>query len=536
MNGLFTHNKFNRRQILSVAALSTAALALAYYAPRFLAKKLKILFESNSVRGHIMRENLPQTVSAKLNTDVDTLIVGAGAAGLSAAYFLEKNNFKNYIVLEADSKIGGNSSFSENDVSKFPNGAHYLPIIRNDDLELLDFLKQAGVVTGFQDQLPIYNEEYLCHAPDERLFIKGRWQESLIPSFGLNQTELKQFHDFFNYTHELQNKKGRDGKFLFSIPVDRSSQDEEWLKLDKISFTDFLIQKEWLNPAMNWYVNYCCRDDFGIDANLTSAWAGLHYFCSRNGQAANAQAQSVLTWPEGNAFLIEYLNKKITQPIKTECTVRSVNKTEKGYEVFFVDRDMQVQRVNCKKIIYAVPQSVISKIQPELNLTVHSQFNPWVLVNLKVKKEVLETHSNLAWDNVRFGSDSLGYINSSHQLLVAEQDLVNLTFYHAFSGAIAKEERLKLYQASKEQLLQIALDDISKMHPEISQYIIEAHIKVLGHGMVSPRVNYIWQDRKSIADRNNSTIIMAHTERSGISIFEEAFHQGLRAALVVLRG
>lgn len=30
----------------------------------------------------------------------------------------------------------------------------------------------------------------------------------------------------------------------------------------------------------------------------TSAWAGIHYFASRNGRGANTESQDVITWPE----------------------------------------------------------------------------------------------------------------------------------------------------------------------------------------------------------------------------------------------
>ena len=35
------------------------------------------------------------------------------------------------------------------------------------------------------------------------------------------------------------------------------------------------------SPYLNWYVNYACRDDYGALATDTSAWAGIHYFASR---------------------------------------------------------------------------------------------------------------------------------------------------------------------------------------------------------------------------------------------------------------
>ena len=49
---------------------------------------------------------------------------------------------------------------------------------------------------------------------------------------------------------------------------------------------------------MNWYMNYACRDDYGALAKDTSAWAGIHYFSSRE-----AEEKGPLTWPEGNGWI-----------------------------------------------------------------------------------------------------------------------------------------------------------------------------------------------------------------------------------------
>ena len=43
---------------------------------------------------------------------------------------------------------------------------------------------------------------------------------------------------------------------------------------------------EWMNeralrPRLRWWVDYACRDDYGMTLDQTSAWAGLFYFCSR---------------------------------------------------------------------------------------------------------------------------------------------------------------------------------------------------------------------------------------------------------------
>ena len=67
-------------------------------------------------------------------------------------------------------------------------------------------------------------------------------------------------------------------------------------------------------PALRWYLDYCCRDDYGAGSAEVSAWAGLHYFASRHGfrapgdeRAPSDGGEGVLTWPEGNAWLAERL-------------------------------------------------------------------------------------------------------------------------------------------------------------------------------------------------------------------------------------
>ena len=44
-----------------------------------------------------------------------------------------------------------------------------------------------------------------------------------------------------------------------------------------------LDQNGYTAPTLHWYLNYCCRDDYGTRYDKVSAWAGLHYYCSRWG-------------------------------------------------------------------------------------------------------------------------------------------------------------------------------------------------------------------------------------------------------------
>ena len=44
------------------------------------------------------------------------------------------------------------------------------------------------------------------------------------------------------------------------------------------SYLDRLGLSSW---RLRWYVDYACRDDFGLRASECSAWAGMHYFAAR---------------------------------------------------------------------------------------------------------------------------------------------------------------------------------------------------------------------------------------------------------------
>jgi hypothetical protein len=97
----------------------------------------------------------------------------------------------------------------------------------------------------------------------------------------------------------LRQTHGNDGKRVFVFPTVESSQDPAWQALDDITLKQWLEREGYTSPTLHWYLNYCCRDDYGTRYDQVSAWAGLHYYCSRWGQAANAGNGAWLTWPGG---------------------------------------------------------------------------------------------------------------------------------------------------------------------------------------------------------------------------------------------
>ena len=194
---------------------------------------------AKSKTGHLLRDfKFPEPVET---SNEKIVIVGGGISGLSAARWLKRHGFNDFMMLELSDTTGGNAVSGRNEVSRYPWGAHYIPVPDIEMRELIGFLEECGTVTGYDNAgLPLYNEYHLCADPEERLFINGIWQDGLIPKFGVQEDDKLQIARFFALVDEFKQANGTDGKPAFAIPLSRCSADEEFLKLDKISMSDYL--------------------------------------------------------------------------------------------------------------------------------------------------------------------------------------------------------------------------------------------------------------------------------------------------------
>ncbi|UPT72833.1 MAG: NAD(P)-binding protein [Elusimicrobiota bacterium] len=113
---------------------------------------------------------------------VPVVIVGGGAAGLAAGWKLLRSGFKDFVVLDLERRAGGNAAWGENAVSRYPWGAHYLPVPGPRARAVREILRDLKVIVGEKGGRPVYDESMRCHAPAERLYVAGRWQDGLFPA------------------------------------------------------------------------------------------------------------------------------------------------------------------------------------------------------------------------------------------------------------------------------------------------------------------------------------------------------------------
>ncbi len=532
MSGEKSFNNIDRRSFLRLCSLGLTIPLLEQCSSKNNEIKTT-LSGANSKIGHLIRENkFPKPTNV---IQVKTLIVGGGISGLSAARYLKQNNVNDFLLIELDDLCGGNSKCGNNKISKYPYGAHYVPIPNNNLKELFTFFEECQVIEQYdKDNLPIYNPYYLCHTPQERMYYKGKWHDNIPLKQGLIDLDEKELNQFHEVCKTFKEAIGNDGKRAFDIPIENSSSDIKFTELDQLSIYDYLKTNHYKSEFIYWYLNYCSKDDFGSDIYNTSAWAIFHYFCSRNGLASNAQNEEVLTWNEGNYFLVKQLETKLKDNIKNNCLLYEINETNSGYRCLMFNNESQTtSEIFCKDIILATPQYMnkyLLKNKHDLNWN-EFVYNPWLVANISInEKQELNSNAVLSWDNVHYLSDSLGYINSCHQNLSADKKETVITYYYNFSDSKKPISRKEIFDKKTEEWKEFILNDLKKFHPNIESIITEIDIHLWGHGMISPQVGFRNSKLREQLANGIGNIHFANTDVSGISIFEQAFYNGITAA------
>ncbi|UOQ74712.1 FAD-dependent oxidoreductase [Hymenobacter cellulosilyticus] len=110
-----------------------------------------------------------------------------------------------------------------------------------------------------------------------------------------------------------------------------------------------------------------------------------------------------------------------------------------------------------------------------------------------------------------------------------------ITYYWPLAEELPQVARRNAYKNTYDQWLTQILADLEKAHRGITARVQQADVWVWGHGMVAPTPGSVWHPSRQQAARPlRNKLFFAHTDLSGMSIFEEGFYQGIRAARQLL--
>ncbi|MEJ8821901.1 FAD-dependent oxidoreductase [Variovorax humicola] len=490
-------------------------------------------------RGHALRDDLVRGTTPSQARRTRVLIAGGGVSGLAAARALRLSGIEDFALLELEDTPGGNSRGGTVNGLTCPLGAHYLPVPGNDAHEVQDLLEELGLRQRVAGRWQ-YDERHLCHSPQERIFFEGEWHDGLLPVQGVGATALAQYSLFAQRVGALQTAA------RFVIPTLRAPLTPTLRALDAMPFATWLDQEGLDEPHLRWYLDYCCRDDYGAGAAHVSAWAGIHYFASRHGFHApgddNAERDAVLTWPEGNGWLTRRMAQPLGDRIKPGQVVTRIAETRSGVEVDAFDVvSRSMVRWQAEHCVVALPVFIAARVvenPPEVlrNAAATVKYAPWLVANMHLRAPLADRPGAApSWDNVLFGTRGLGYVDAQHQSLDPTPGPTVLSWYRPLgpSSYDSGDGRRLLLDRPWTGWRDDVLAELSVPHPDVRSKATRIDITRYGHAMAMPTPGLL--DRIGPQAPSRGRLLFAHADWSGYSIFEEAFTRGHLAALAIQR-
>jgi len=535
-------HQFTRREVLTSLLGLPVAMAACRSGEKPSLPDGQIIGASDTV-GHLLRDGFKVAPSADQWQQKRVVIVGGGVAGLTAAWHLTKAGFDDFVLIELEQAAGGTARSGSSGVVPYPWGAHYLPVPMKENAPLVSLLDEMGLLEGRSAQgEPIIAEQYLCRDPEERTFYRGRWYEGLYLHWGEEQEDKVQLQRFTDEVNRWIAWRDGKGRRAFAIPITNSSDDPEATELDKIPISEWLNQRGLNSKRLRWLIEYGCRDDYGLTLDQTSAWAALFYSASRV-KTPGQESQPFITWPEGNGRLVSHLYKAAQKNVRLGLAALEINPTvangRRGVDVIAIDHDSRNPvGFHADKVIVAAPHFLAKYlIRPyQDNPPAHAaEFNygAWMVANVFLKDRPQSRGFPLSWDNVIYESPSLGYVVATHQRSLDYGPTI-FTYYYPLCDGNPREARSKLLQASWSDWADVIMTDLARAHPGIRPLIERIDIMRWGHAMILPRPGFIWSTARREAAKPYRGIHFAHSDLSGVALFEEAFYHGLRAADEVL--
>jgi len=504
------------------------ALPLAACAPT--SRRLDVQWLGpDPARAHRLREAVPGGEARQ--RQAQGLVIGAGIAGLACARQLHRAGV-DVALLELDDAAGGHSRPGSLGGLPCPLGAHYLPQPGPRLPEIQDLLVELGAAERVQGRWQA-KDAFEVHAPAERRWDGQRWQPGLLPP-PASSAAREQHRRFAHLVRDAQ-------QLGFAVPSQRAPFGAAHRELDAQPFDRWLARHGISEPGLRWYLDYCCRDDYGAGSDVVSAWAGLQYFASRHGFDAHDDEQRdppppQLTWPQGNGWLVERLAAGL--PLHTVRVALQLDEERESVRLRCWTPE-GLEDWSARQAVLAVPLFVAQRLcrrPPAALAATRLQRAPWLVANLLLDAPLLDrVGMPPAWDSVIQHSPTLGYVNAQHQGLDPRPGPQVLSLY----WALPPGERSALLSDSAAQWAARALATLRPVHPDLDERLQAVRLTRWGHAMAvpTPGARSLAADGGPLAAlrQGQGRLRFAHADLAAYSVFEEAYVAGVEAASSLLK-
>ncbi|MGA8145778.1 MAG: FAD-dependent oxidoreductase [Candidatus Acidiferrales bacterium] len=379
----------------------------------------------------------------------DVVIVGGGASGLSAAYFLRQRDF---LLLEKEPHFGGNAYLEVYEGQAFATGSAF----DEKGTASEQLAREIGLT-----MLPI-------NSPDPTI-LNGKWVKDTW------RTGL----DDLPYSAAIRESFKKFRADMLALDISKNIE-----QFDNVPFTKYL--SAYAPELKNWWDAYG-PSNWGAKSADTSAYVALVDFQA----VAGADEDVRVTLPGGNGALthklFETLQSKFAERLVGDATIVAVEPQKDEVRVTYVQAGA-LHSVAAKFVVMATPKFITSRIVAGLSdeqQDAMSSFRycPYPVINMVFDKPVY----NRAYDTWCPG-------NSFTDFIVADWVLQKQPGYKqknnilSFYTPLAEVERKKLLKTDDcRQIAANVLRDFQKLLPEFSGASpIEVHFYRRGHPMFLP--------------------------------------------------
>ncbi|HMJ16096.1 MAG TPA: FAD-dependent oxidoreductase, partial [Polyangiaceae bacterium] len=233
------------------------------------------------------------------------------------------------------------------------------------------------------------------------------------------------------------------------------------------------------------------------------------------------------------------LSRSAGSRLHTGQLVSDVVPDETGVDLAVLDvRTRKLARYRADAVILAAPKFVAAKLLRPWRESAPEHvraftYGAWFVANLHLSKRPRSKGHELAWDNVLYDSPSLGYVVATHQRL-RDRGPTIFTYYQPLLEPDPARARSRLSELQHADFCDAILADLNRAHADLEECVERIDVWRWGHAMVRPVPGFIWGGARQKAMAPFGRVHFAHSDLSGLALFEEAQDRGVRAAESVL--
>ena len=439
----------------------------------------------------------------------DLVVIGAGLSGLTVAYKLRDRDI---MVLEYDSKTGGNAKSLTWEGKSFNIGSVYFSAVSEDYGLLYD---EAGIkpfkVAGPVETWKIGNN--FVNEPFEEENMK-----SLRPELRKKMLMLrKAMEKIYNSSDFPEN------------PYENTSSTS--LELDKITFAEWL--KPYINEELKSFIDSYCYSAMGASSDTVSAFGGINFYSSElegdtySFSAGNSQIAMAL---------VRGIDRAGKNRIKTSSYVYKIKqKSDDKISVYYFEKG-QARAVEAKKVVIATPYFIASRLIDSLSdgqkEALRSQgYGSYITANLRFNRSVYSSSYITTAPDARSFTNfaSTGWPENPGKKKEKSQII---TCFAPYKNPVMG--RCHMMLDSKEHIAGRIVNAFEKILPGSTKYLEEVYLTRWGHAIIINRP-YMYTKWLPAIKKKIGSIYLSHSDGQGLPALENSLGEAFRTVKEIQR-